>query len=315
MFAMNGNPVLDVGGTHVTAALVDTGTWSSRPGTRHRLPLRSEGTTAEIIETIARCAQTLGPLTGTTLTVAIPGPFDYARGIGRYEGVAKFDALNGVDVRARLLDAIPSPPDSIEFLNDAAAFGIGEWVGGSATDCRRSVAVTLGTGVGSAFIDSGVAVDSGPLVPAGGEVHFLQIDGRPLEDVMSRRAIIAAYRRHAIPDTAAAEEIADLDVREIAGLAASGDHAALRALQEPCQALGVAISPWLKRFEAEILVVGGGLTASWSLIEPPLRNGVERGAPGLKGLPIVRSRDPEESVERGAAWFSQPGQARETARA
>ena len=63
------------------------------------------------------------------------------------------------------------------------------------------------------------------------------------------------------------------------------------------------------------LVVGGGLTASWSLIEPPLRNGVERGAPGLKGLPIVRSRDPEESVERGAAWFSQPGQARETARA
>ena len=107
MFAMNGNPVLDVGGTHVTAALVDTGTWSSRPGTRYRLPLRSEGTTAEIIETIARCAQTLGPLTGTTLTVAIPGPFDYARGIGRYEGVAKFDALNGVDVRARLLDAIP----------------------------------------------------------------------------------------------------------------------------------------------------------------------------------------------------------------
>ncbi|MGH8889246.1 MAG: ROK family protein [Acidothermaceae bacterium] len=296
---MRANPVLDVGGTHVTAALVYVTTWSSVPGSRHRRSLRSDGSADEIIDTLVDCASALGSLDGATLTVAMPGPFDYQAGIGRYEGVAKFDALNGVDVRDRLLRALPEPPEAIEFLNDAGAFGIGEWISGATKGCRRSVGITLGTGVGSAFIDQGVRVDSGPLVPPDGELHFVDVDGRPLEDVMSRRAIITAYCRYAGGDRSD-----DLDVRDIADRAANGDQAALRAIQEPCHALGTALAPWLVRFEAEGVVVGGGMTASWSLIEPPLRQGLASTTPALADLRVERSADPEESVEVGAAWFS-----------
>jgi len=303
--AMNACPVLDVGGTHVTAALVDLQSWSSVPNSRQRIALRSDGSADEIIDTIARCATTLGSRLGeSTLTLAMPGPFDYQAGIGRYEGVAKFDALNGVDVRAALFDALPKSPAAIEFLNDADAFGIGEWVRGAARGCRRSVAITLGTGVGSAFVDAGTAIDDGPLVPPDGELHFVDIDGQPLEDVMSRRAIITAYFRYSGRNP---NDIGDIDVREIAKWASSGDDAALRAVQEPCLALGRALAPWLTGFEAEALVVGGGMTASWSLLEKPLREGILAAKPTLATLRIERADDPEESIEVGAAWFSHPG--------
>ena len=102
------------------------------------MPLRSDGSADDIIGTIAKCAATLTHLGGATLTLAMPGPFDYQHGIGRYEGVAKFDSLNGVDVRAALFDALPDSPAAIEFLNDADAFGIGEWVRGAAAAAVRS---------------------------------------------------------------------------------------------------------------------------------------------------------------------------------
>lgn len=268
--------------------------------------LRSEGSVDEIIGTIAKCATTLGSLHESILTIAMPGPFDYPNGIGRYKGVAKFDALNGVDVRAALLHSLPDRPVGIEFLNDADAFGIGEWVRGAARGCRRSIAITLGTGVGSAFIDNGTAIDSGPLVPPDGELHFVEIDGQPLENVMSRRAIIAAYHAYSGHDPVSAS---DLDVRDIASKASEGDHAALRAIKQPCRALGGAIAPWLARFEAQTLVVGGGMTAAWSLIETPLRAGILDADPTLAALRIERADDPEESVEVGAAWYSRPNSA------
>ena len=293
---MSHYPVLDVGGTHVTATRVDVRTWKPVTGSRRRAPLRSDGTADEIVATLVASAASLGPLDGSTLTVAMPGPFDYERGIGRYEHVAKFDALRGVDVRDRLLRALPEPPAQIVFLNDAAAFGIGEWVAGAARQCRRAVAITLGTGVGSAFVDSGAVVVSGPTVPPEGYVHLLRIDGRPLEDVVSRRAIIATYRGYARSDGGA------FDVRDIAAMAAAGDAAAGRAIQEPCRALGTALSGWLERFEAEVLVVGGGITASWPLIEPALRAGLAEASSSFE-VPVVRAVDPEETTEIGAAWY------------
>ena len=53
-------PVIDVGGTHVTAALVDTGRWRTVDGTRQRTPLRSEGTAVEIVATLVTAIKPLG---------------------------------------------------------------------------------------------------------------------------------------------------------------------------------------------------------------------------------------------------------------
>jgi glucokinase len=293
---MNSRPVLEVGGTHVLASRVDARTWQVLPGSAHWLPLDSGGTAAAILATLAAGARRVHPRPAETLAVAVPGPFDYAAGLGRFRDVGKFDALAGVDVGRALRDRLAPPPARIAFVNDAEAFGLGEWLVGAARGYQRAVAITLGTGVGSAFVAAGRIVSGGPAVPSDGHVYQLTVGDRPLEETVSRRAIVAAYHRLA-PGAADGS----LDVSDIAALARGGDAAAARVFGEAFWALGAALRPWLARFGAQALVVGGGITASWPLIEAPLR----RGLAELAGeLVIVTSSDPAAATAAGAAWHS-----------
>lgn len=286
---MTSVPVLEIGGTHVTAARIDAGQWRIVPGSRHRLPLDSGGTAAEILSSMASCADRLGPLDDDVLGVAIPGPFEYELGVGLFRDVGKFDALNGVDVRAGLLAALPHPPESVLFLNDADAFGLGEWVAGAARGYQRVAAVTLGTGVGSAFLESGRIVSDGSAVPPEGRVDLLRIGDAPLEDVVSRRAILADYSGRT--------GVTGLDVADIAERARGGDPTACAVFETAYSALGAVLAPWLRRFGAQVLVVGGTIAASWDLVGPPLL-----GAAKDVGIPVVPAGNLDEAAEIGTAW-------------
>ena len=184
-------PALEVGGTHVTAAVVDLSAGQVLGPSRSRRPLRSDGPATDVIRTLLEVAVPVAAAAGRnpTLGVAIPGPFDYARGIGWFEGVAKFESLTGLDLGAALLAGLDGMVARIAFLNDADAFVFGEWAWGAAAGHRRVAGVTLGTGVGSGFLDGGRAVVDGPLVPPDGSVHKLSIDGLPLEEAVSSRAL------------------------------------------------------------------------------------------------------------------------------
>jgi len=274
-------PALEIGGTHVSGAMVDLDRRVVVPDTRWRVPLNADGTADSILATIVECGRglTAAPA-GATWGIAIPGPFDYERGIGRFDGVAKFGALKGVEVGRRLLAGLGTA-DRVVFLNDADAFLIGEWAAGAATGHDRVVGITLGTGIGSAFLAKGQPVTSGPDVPPDAEVHFLEIDGQPLEDVVSRRAIMARYAR-ALGIT---EPRSVPDVHEMAILARNGDRAARDSIAGPLTELGRAIAPWLERFGATGLVVGGSIAQSWDLVEPALQAGLQPGiAPVMSRL-------------------------------
>jgi glucokinase len=65
--------------------------------------------------------------------------------------------------------------------------------------------------------------------------------------------------------------------------------------------LGTALAPWLARFEASVLVVGGAMAGSWNLIRPPLVGALRRAEPALAGLAVRRAAHPEDSALIGAA--------------
>lgn len=256
-------PVLEIGGTHVTAALVDP--LDGRVTSRTRTPLDADGDAGTILGTVRRCADGLPVLPGARWGVAVPGPFDYARGIALFQRVGKFDALYGMDVRAALLHGLRQRPGDVVFLNDAHAFLTGEWSAGTVRGHRRAVGITLGTGVGSAFLSDGRILDHGPGVPPEGRMDLTEIAGRPLEDTVSRRAILARYG-----DPAA-------DVHDIAGRARAGEERARRLLVGVFTALGVELGPRLADFGATALVVGGSMADSWELVAPALSTGLATG--------------------------------------
>jgi glucokinase len=275
-------PVLEVGGTHVTAALVDPDGWHVSAATRYHLD--ADAPAAAIVDRFARAGSALGAPAGSVWGVAMPDPFDYRTGVALFEGVGKFAALRGVDVGGALRDRLRG---SFRFVNDADAFLLGEWAAGAAAGAHRPAGITLGTGVGSSWLVEGQVVDPG--LPPGGRLHRLDIAGAPLEDVVSRRAIRRAY--------AEAGGDPEADVKEIADAARSGDASARRVLDRAMTALGRVVGRCVSGFRADLLVVGGSMSASWDLFAPAFR----AGALG-SGLPrVVLAADSEHAPLVGAA--------------
>ncbi|WP_053048781.1 ROK family protein [Streptomyces antioxidans] len=330
-------PVLEVGGSHVTAAAVDLTRARIADGTRRRLPLTPGIGREDFLATLAEAANGVlsgvsgasassGPSGtskppepsepsepsglpgavvcgsrgggGDTWGIAVPGPFDYARGVARYHGVGKFAALDGLAVGELLMPRLNPRPARLWFLNDASAFALGVWHTAHA-ESRRLVAVTLGTGVGSAFLDRGSIVEDDPRVPPEGRVDLLTIDGRPLEDTVSTRAMTAHYtNRTGRPVDG---------LRELTALAAVDDTTARDVITSALRALGAALAPWLTAFEADTVVFGGSITAAWPLIGPPLTTGLTHHDPRLARLTLSVHDDGEDQALLGAAVFATRG--------
>jgi acetyl esterase/lipase/predicted NBD/HSP70 family sugar kinase len=265
---------LDLGGTHASAGRVDIG--SSTIEARTRVALPAEAGREELLELI------VGALAGAAegvarIGVAAPGPFDYGGGTSWIEH--KLAPLFGVDLRRTLADGLGLPPTSVSFVNDAEAFVVGEWWSGAAAGHRRAVGVTLGTGLGSGFLEDGEAVCSGQRVPPEGAIYLLDFRGAPVEETISRGAVLARYGDPG------------LDVDEIAGRARGGDQRAATVFLELGRALGELLEPWLRTFEATCLVVGGAIARAWDLLAPGLRETL-RGLEGLETIaPAARLDD------------------------
>jgi glucokinase len=262
---------LELGGSHVSGALVDTRTLTIVEGTRRRRELDPVPSAEGVLSVLAALASDL-PRGITQWALAVPGPFDYELGIAMFAGVGKFEALHGLDLRAALAATLPALPERIRFTNDADAFLLGACAAGSVRGHTHCAALTLGTGVGSAFAihDRTVPAEAGVL--PGGRAHLLRCNGLPLEDVVSTRAIVAAYRAHTgrvLPG-----------VKAVADLARHGDRAAYRALDDALTALCTTMRPYLDRFGATALVIGGSLVHAWDVVRPSLERGLAEAGPG-----------------------------------
>lgn len=300
-------PVLEIGGTHVTAAVVDMTDGVPVADSLVRRPVSADAGAAEILDSFAATARHTQAPADAPWGVALPGPFDYAAGIGRFRGIGKFESLHDVDVGAELRERLPDPR-TIRFLNDADAFAIGEYHGGAAERRSRSVCITLGTGVGSSFLLAGQPVTEGPAVPPDGRAHRITVDGLPLEEVISRRAIRARYARAA----GLARGCQGPDVSDIAALARTGDSRASAVILECFGTLGRALAPWCGAFRADVIVVGGSMAASWDLIGPALREGLTTGAEAaghevaavIAAMDLRTAKRPHDAPLIGAAHWA-----------
>lgn len=257
----------------------------------HRRPLDSAAPAEDILAELVAAADVLDAPPASRWAVAVPGPFDYQRGVALYVGVGKFDSLRGVDLAAALTDRLRNRPGAVGFVNDASAFALGEWRIGAAHGTSSLLAITLGTGIGSAFLRDGRIVDSGPGVPPQAEVHLLRHDGLPLEDWVSRRAIRARYDELVGSHTGS-------DVHEIAAAARAGEAAARQVLDEAFTVLGQVLRPWAIGFGAELVLVGGAVSGAWDVIAEPLGRGLsDSGA----RVPLRRAGQGERAGLVGAA--------------
>ncbi len=250
----SGVPVLEIGGGHVTAAVVSPLT--GEVDGVHRAGLDSKASADSIIGELCEAARQLPLATG--LAVALPGPFDFAAGVAWYR-LDKFASLYGHDLGQSLRDRLEL--ERVVFMNDAEAFTVGEWSAGELRGFDRCVGVTIGTGIGSAFLDDGRAVRTGDTVPPGGELYRTSYDGRPIEEWISGRAILRRYA-----ERLGSPPPPDTGVKEIAEAARAGDALALGVLLDAFRVLSDALVPWLERFGATRVVLGGAISGAFDVV-------------------------------------------------
>ena len=93
---------------------------------------------------------------------------------------------------------------------------------------------------------------SGPRVPDNGELYRVPFRGRPVEDVLSGRGLIARYDGSTSP-------------AEIATRADTGDPRAAAAYAAFGKDLAAFLEPWIRMFQPTRIVVGGSIAHAWHL--------------------------------------------------
>jgi glucokinase len=277
---------LDIGGTHVAAGRVQLSSTTVDSGARVRLEF-TRGTTP--LERILEAATAVATPETRRFGVAAPGPFDYDAGVCLV--THKLPGLYGVNLRRELAPALGLVGGAVSFLNDAEAFLLGEWWAGAARGHRRALGVTLGTGLGSAFLEDGRFVRSGPLVPEDGALYTLAFRGRPVEQTISRGALLVRYG-------------GGPDVEQIAAEARGGETRARRVFEDLAADLAEFLAAPLDAFAPTSLVIGGSIAQAWDLLEPTLVEGL-----AARPLRVARAVNIDDAPLLGAALYAVQGAA------
>jgi glucokinase len=255
---------LDVGGTSIKSALVAPG--GRVLGEPVETPVDSGGEAGPILDTLARVVsghlERVYPTQLLGITLGFPGPFDYPNGICLVQGLVKYGAIYGLDLRAALRACLDLPDLPILFRNDAEAAAVGEARFGAGQPYRQLIAVTLGTGCGSAFVRDGLPVTSGPGLPPNGWLYPILFRGVRADDCFSKRGLEA--RLHAA-------SVGVAGVKEAANAARAGDQVARQVFSTFGADLGAFLDPFALAFQAEAVLVLGQIAGALDLFGLPLR--------------------------------------------
>jgi glucokinase len=154
---------VDIGGSHITAALIDLEKKNEIIKTRCRARLDADAPAEEIIEAWALIIEdTMNKHADRPawISIAMPGPMDYKNGICLIKDQGKYGALYNINIKEKLAQRLGFSLAHISFRNDAVCFLQGEIFSGSLKGLDKAIGLTLGTGLGTAHIQDGQAFDS-----------------------------------------------------------------------------------------------------------------------------------------------------------
>lgn len=248
---------IDIGGGKILAAVVD-GTGRVMRRARRATPV---GDSDALVGMVAELAATLGP--GRPVGVGIAG-------LVTPSGELRFGPnlrVERLDLKTALEDRLSVP---VSVHNDATAALWAEHHVGAAVDAVAVVLLTLGTGVGGAYLEGErLVLGTG----FGGEFGHVVVaaEGRRcpcgsvgcLEAYASGTAI--GLRAHEVLMSGAGPPSVldagkEFDENDVTRAAAQGDPLAQEVVREAGHWLGVGLASLVNALDPELVVVGGGVT-------------------------------------------------------
>lgn len=242
---------IDIGGSHITAGIVDLKSRKLIDNLLIRRHVNSKGNAEEIIDAWVKVIQQLFsafPFIEKKIGIAMPGPFDYEKGTCLIKGVDKFEGLFNLNIKKLLAEKLQIASANILMMNDASCFLKGEVFSGAAVDCDNVIGVTLGTGLGSARFCSGQTFE--------GDLYFSPFKDGVAEDYLSTRWFLNQYRKVTGRKAKNVKELAEK---------ISEDSRIKLLFAEFGKNLGEVLCNYVRKHNGETIVIGGNITNAWNL--------------------------------------------------
>lgn len=281
--------VVDIGGSHIAAVMINKLESKSLMTPMKKSVIKKDLSKTKLLDEWAACINEVieshSSEFSKLISIAIPGPFDYKKGIALYRPGEKFSQLHLVNVKEELANRL-GQEIYFHFVNDATCFGIGESYFGFLNDSNKSMAITLGTGIGCTFLSDNQVVIDGNNVPDNGEISHLPMDSGIADDYFSTRWFIKE-----------AKEKYKIKINGVKELSETGeDHMIKSIFANFTSNLYGFLLPICKNFGAKSISIGGNISKAWKYFGEDLSTCFIK-----EGIKIFKANDTELSICLGAA--------------
>ena len=239
---------VDIGGSHITAAHIDPVYLSIIDSSMKRERVSSMDDAETIFSSWSSVLSSLIETDGqehSKIGIAMPGPFDYDKGICLMKGQEKYDALYGMNVRTILSERLGIPGSDIIFINDAEAFLRGELASGAAAAYDKAIGITLGTGLGSTSNCNGEVVDM--------NLAFYPFLDSIAEEYISTRWFLKRYKELTGKEIKNVESFLSTDCLDTKA----------QIFDEFATNLASFLNDFIADQKPQILVIGGNIAKTW----------------------------------------------------
>ena len=280
---------LDVGGSHVTASIIDTCMPGDQPLQLLRKDIDAFDKAFKIITAIGNCIneKLIGDMKIDAVGIAFPGPFNYEKGVCAIANVGgKFEQTFGLHVMQALKDITGLTDTIFRFSNDAHCFATGAFYRHQLSS-KRTVFLTLGTGFGSAFMEDGVLLYNHQAIPRSGTFYDQDFLLAKADDYFSTRWILSEYK-----------QATGIEISSVKEMVRADPEIAASIFGEFGTNLGYFLLPWLQQFECDELVIGGNISKANELFISSLKHQLGDLSEHLN---IIFCDDTEDCILTGAA--------------
>ncbi|PCI01209.1 MAG: transcriptional regulator [Flavobacteriaceae bacterium] len=253
---MNSNIAIgvDVGGSHIISAAVYLNTLKIVPNSTFSAKINNKAAKDIVLagwsQVINKTMHSVRDLKlNPKIGFAMPGPCNYKKGITLFETNDKYEELFNVSIPEELIQYLDTSTVDFRFMNDATSFGVGVSSLGDAKEAKKVIALTLGTGFGSTFINDGLPVVIAEDVPEGGCLWDKPFKRSVADDYFSTRWFVKRYF-----------ELTGKEVNGVKELVVDYDAFSKQLFREFATNLVSFLAPYIKEYKPELIILGGNIS-------------------------------------------------------
>ena len=253
---------IDIGGTAIKSGIMD----ENRNFLRTDVMDTPRGGDGIMDAVLGRISEYFGiAVNPEAVCVSSAGIIDSDRGIVTEANESLIPGYTGMDIAGKVRERFRIP---CYVENDVNCAAMAEAYQGVGKDFSSMLMLTIGTGIGGAFLEKGKLLKGHTYSAC--EVGYMHMDGSSFEELAATSVLVKRTAKRL------SKNCFEISGKWIFEQAQSGNEVCIEEIDRMCDLLAKGIANLCYVLNPEIVVIGGGISAQEDYLRPRIENGLER---------------------------------------